>query len=84
MPICDFVETTIVDKFCHTFSSKPYENLKEMLDDKLDKTTLTWQKRIKNHNIPVDNLNKFGNEKGLLLWYRKQFSETDTRHKYIL
>lgn len=84
MPICDFVETTIVDKFCHTFTSKPYESLEEMIADKLGKTSLTWQKRIKNHNIPVDNLNKFGNEKGLLLWYRKQFSETDTRHKYIL
>ena len=84
LPICDFVETTIVDKFCHTFTSKPYENLEEMISDKLDKTTLTWQNRVKNHNIPIDNLNKFGNEKGLLLWYRKQFSETDIRHKYIL
>ena len=55
-----------------------------MLADKLDKTNSTWQNRIKNHNIPDNNLNKFGNEKGLLLWYRKQITETDTRHKYIL
>ena len=84
LPICDFVETTIVDKFCHTFTSKPYEKLADMLEDKIDKTNSTWQKRIKNNNIPIDNLNKFGNEKGLLLWYKKQISETDTRHKYIL
>ena len=84
LPICDFVETTIVDKFCHTFTSKPYDILSEMLEDKLDTTTATWQNRVKNYNIPVDNLNKFGNEKGLLLWFKKQLSETDTRHKYIL
>jgi hypothetical protein len=84
LPICDFVETTIVDKFCHTFTSKPYDNLEEMLADKLDKTNLTWKNRIKNHNIPDNNLNKFGNEKGLVLWYKMQLSETDTRHKYIL
>jgi hypothetical protein len=84
LPICDFVETTIVDKFCHTFTSKPYENLAEMLEDKIDKTNSTWESRVKNNNIPVDNLNKFGNEKGLLLWYKKQISEFDTRHKYIL
>jgi hypothetical protein len=34
------VETTIVDKFCHTFTSKPYENLADMLEDKIDKTAI--------------------------------------------
>lgn len=84
LPICDFVETTIVDKFCHTFSSKPYDVLSEMLDDKLDKTNPNWEKRVKNQNIPVENLNKFGNEKGLLIWFKKQITFNDTRHKYIL
>lgn len=84
LPICDFVETTIVDKFCHTFTSKPYDVLSEMLDDKLDKTKPDWQNRIKNHNIPDDNLNRFGNEKGILIWFKKQMTFTDIRHKYVL
>lgn len=86
LPICDFVETTIVDANCHTENSnyKPYLSLQEMLNDKLDKTKQLWENRIKNKNIPNENLNKFGNEKGLVLWYRKNISENDTRHKYIL
>ena len=76
LPICDFVETTIVDSKCNTSNSnyKPYMNLAEMLADKLDKTNLTWKNRIKNHNIPDDNLNKFGNEKGLVICYKMQLS----------
>ena len=86
LPICDFVETTIVDAYCNTNNSnyKPYTNLAEMLDDKLDKTNLLWEKRVKNKNIPIENLNKFGNEKGLIVWYKKQMTETDTRNKYIM
>ena len=86
LPICDFVETTIVDSKCNTSNSnyKPYMNLAEMLADKLDKSNPTWMNRIKNKNIPVDNLNKFGNEKGLVVWYQKQISMTDTRNKYVL
>ena len=66
LPICDFVETTIVDLYCNTTDSnyKPYTNLEGMLADKLDKTNINWSNRIKNKNIPSDNLNKFGNEKG--------------------
>ena len=30
------------------------------LEDKIDKTNSTWENRVKNNNIPVDNLNKFG------------------------
>jgi len=86
LPICDFVETTIVDVNCNTNNSnyKPYTNLTEMLNDKLDKTNPLWQNRIKNKNIPVDNLNKFGNEKGLVITYQKRISSTDIRLKYIL
>ena len=86
LPICDFVETTIVDMNCHAYTSsnKPYTNLDEMLEDKLDMSNSNWEKRVKNKNIPLENLNKFGNEKGLIVWYKKQISENDTRHKYIL
>ena len=86
IPVCDFVETTIVDMNCHAYTSnnKPYTSLDEMLEDKLDMTNPNWEKRVKNKNIPLENLNKFGNEKGLLVWYKKIINENDTRHKYIL
>jgi hypothetical protein len=86
LPICDFVETTIVDMNCHAYTSsnKPYTSLDEMLEDKLDRSHSNWEKRVKNKNIPLENLNKFGNEKGLIVWYKKIINENDTRHKYIL
>ena len=86
IPICDFVETTIVDINCHSYSSnnKPYTSLDEMLADKLDMSNPNWVKRIKNKNIPKENINKFGNEKGLVIWYKKRFSDVDIRHKYVL
>ena len=86
LPICDFVETTIVDMNCHSYTSsnKPYTNIDEMLADKLDMSNPTWEKRVKNKNIPVENLNKFGNEKGMIAWYKKKISDSDTRNKYIL
>ena len=86
LPICDFVETTIVDAYCNTNNSnyKPYMNLADMLEDKLDKTRDGWEKRIKNKNISNDNLNKFGNEKGLLIWYKKKINDNDIRNKYVL
>ena len=86
LPICDFVETTIVDKYCRNSNPnyKPYMTLADMLADQLDKTNLAWQSRIKNKNISSENLTKFGNEKGLVVWYQKVISESDTRNKYIL
>ena len=93
LPVCDFVETTIVDKFSTTSAGnyKAYENLEEMLSDKLpdilENTTVDeykYKSRIKNHNIPKENLNKFGNEKGLLVWYQKIISASDIRNKYIM
>jgi hypothetical protein len=86
LPVCDFVETTIVDKYCKTNGGnyKPYETIDEMLADQLDKSNINCFSRIKNHNIPNDNLNKFGNEKGLIVWYQKQVAEGDVRNKYIL
>lgn len=89
LPICDFVETTIVDKYSTTSAGnyKPYLTLEEMLFDKLDINTnssISWQSRIKNHNIPIENLNKFGNEKGLLIWYQQVITTNDIRNKYIM
>jgi hypothetical protein len=57
-----------------------------MLGDQLNMSVANWQSRIKNRNIPVDNLNKFGNEKGLLVWYQKVVSSSanDIRNKYIM
>ena len=56
-----------------------------MLSDQLDYAhTMNTLSRIKNHNIPVENLNKFGNEKGLLVWYQKVITVGDTRNKYVM
>lgn len=86
LPVCDFVETTIVDKYCRsgTPNYPPYETLNDMLADKLDNTNPNWQSRIKNKNIPWENLTRFGNEKGLVVWYQKVIAENDIRNKYIL
>jgi hypothetical protein len=86
LPICDFVETTIVDKYCRTNNSsyKPYETLEDMLNDKLDINNPNWQSRIKNKNISWENLTRFGNEKGLVVWYQKAITDNDIRNKYVL
>jgi hypothetical protein len=85
LPICDFLELTIVDKYCKNTNPnyKAYDSLENMLNDKLDINNSQWQLRIKNKNIPSENLNKFGNEKGLIIWYQKIISDSDTRNKYI-
>ena len=86
LPVCDFVETTIVDINCNTtnMNNKPYTTLEEMLADVLDTNKPTWQRRVKNRNIPYQNLNKFGNEKGLVVWYSMRISADDTRHRYVM
>ena len=86
LPMCDFVETTIVDKYCKNTTPfyKAYETLDEMLNDKLDITNTNHQTRRKNKNIPYENLNKFGNEKGLVVWYQKCISYNDIRNKYVV
>ena len=55
-----------------------------MLADCLDTSQPSSLSRIKNHNIPVMNLNKFGNEKGLLVCYQKAFTPSDIRNKYVI
>lgn len=83
IPVCDFVETTIVDKYCRLGDSnyRAYETLEDMLADRLDPKNLS---RIKNHNIPIGNLTKFGFEKGVVLWYQRIISVSDIRNRYIL
>ena len=86
LPICDFVETTIVDIHCNTsnMNYKPYVTLDDMLADTLDPLNPSHPKRIKNKNIPSTNLTRFGNEKGFVLCYSKKITSTDIRNKYVL
>ncbi len=93
LPVCDFVETTIVDKYCRkpegllcarTSNYPPYSTLEDMLADKLDMNNPNWQSRVKNKNIPLENLTRYGNEKGLVVWYQKVIADNDIRNKYIL
>jgi len=86
LPICDFVETTIVDKYSTTSAGnyKAYLTLEEMLADRLDTSQPSNISRIKNHNIPIENLNRFGNEKGLLMWYQNAITPSDIRNKYVI
>ncbi len=85
LPVCDFVETTIVDKYCRQITSqKPYLTINDMLNDTLDINNINHLKRIKNKNIPSSNLTKFGNEKGLVIWYQQYISNNDIRNKYII
>jgi hypothetical protein len=60
LPICDFLELTIVDKYCKSANPnyKPYNTLEDMLNDKLDITNPSWLTRIKNKNIPSENLKR--------------------------
>ena len=55
-----------------------------MLNDTLDINNINHLKRIKNKNIPSANLTKFGNEKGLVIWYQQYISNSDIRNKYII
>jgi hypothetical protein len=86
LPVCDFVETTIVDIHCNTgnMNYKPYITLDDMLNDTINFSNMELLNRIKNPNIPKQNVNKFGNEKGLVLCLSKKYSETDIRNKYLL
>ena len=71
LPICDFLETTFVDLECNTYQIPPYSNINEMLNDKLDTTQPNWKSIIKNKNIPYENLNSMGNEKGYLIRFKR-------------
>lgn len=83
LPMCDFLETEIKDIRCINSSTcydKQYENIQEMLDDKLDTSVIGWESKIENKNIPVENLNKFGLEKGVIVVFSKTVSFKDDTH----
>ena len=86
LPVCDFVETTIVDKYCKNINLNypAYITIDDMLNDKLDNNNTNFKTRIRNVNIPYENLTKYGNEKGVVVWYSKVVAENDIRHRYIL
>lgn len=65
--VCDFLETMIIDLECRNGSSKPYANIKEMLNDNIDTSDDDWKKKVQNHNIPITNLSSDGKEKGYLI-----------------
>ena len=71
IPICDFLETTIIDADCPVNNKKPYKNIREMMNDVLNTDEPDWEEKIKNHNIPFTNLNSEGNEKGVLLTFKR-------------
>ena len=71
IPVCDFLETTIIDMDCPIKGMKPYNNIKSMLNDVLDTDDPDWKSKIQNHNIPFTNLNSEGKEKGVLLSFTK-------------
>ena len=74
LPLCDFLETDIKDNRCHdSFScyEDQYENIHDMLNDKLDTTTTDWKTKVQNWNIPLQNLSKYGLEKGIILVFKK-------------
>lgn len=76
LPICDFLETEIKDIRCINSSNcydEQYQNIYEMLNDKLDTSVDGWQNKIENKNIPVNNLNKMGLEKGVIIVFKKEF-----------
>ena len=79
IPVCDFLETTIIDMDCPIKGMKPYNNIKSMLNDVLDTDDPEWESKIQNHNIPFTNLNSEGKEKGVLL----SFTKNEDRKTFI-
>jgi putative phage-type endonuclease len=83
LPMCDFLETEIKDIRCINSSTcydKQYEDIQEMLNDKLDTSVEGWEKKVENKNIPVENLNKFGLEKGVIVVFSKTVAFKDDSH----
>lgn len=74
LPLCDFLECDIKDIRCTNSAScydDQYQNIHDMIDDKLDTSVNGWEKKIENHNIPWQNLNKYGREKGVIIVFNK-------------
>lgn len=71
--VCDFLETMFLDSECRNSNNndKPYESIKEMINDVLDTNQENWKDKIHNHNIPYTNLSSSGKEKGFLLNFKR-------------
>jgi len=71
IPICDFVKTNIVGSNVNSKTLEqgftPYQNVDQLLSDKYTQNT---DFPIQNKNIPLDNLNSKGMEKGILISYK--------------
>lgn len=71
IPICDFVKTNIVGANVNSKTMEqgftPYQTLDQLL---LDKYIHSPNFPIQNKNIPLDNLNSKGMEKGILISYK--------------
>lgn len=74
LPLCDFLECDIKDIRCTNSSScydEQYENIHDMLEDQLDTSVEDWRSKIQNKNVPWQNLNKYGREKGVIIVFNK-------------
>jgi hypothetical protein len=75
LPLCDFLECDIKDIRCTTKSSScyddQYENIHDMLEDTIDTSIDGWKNKIENPNVPWQNLNKYGREKGVIIVFNK-------------
>jgi len=78
IPVCDFVETTIVDTECNKYAIPPYKNLNEMLNDTLDTSDNSWKSLVQNKNIPYQNLSSKGMEKGVCIAFEKKISDSES------
>lgn len=85
IPLCDFVKTNIIGANVNSSDNlKPYKNLDEMLADipvcdKFNPDTISVDVIIHNPNIPMNNLNSLGMEKGVLI----SFNNPNTNEKQI-
>lgn len=80
LPICDFLEVGIIDSD-HAKGIEgviPYYDLDDLLRDQLDISKPEWKQNIKNKNIPWQNLNKNGLEKGIIIVAYYEIGKNDS------
>ena len=79
LPLCEFIETNINKEY--------YEDLDELLNDIINVDDLgdsiNIDDYIKNHNIPISNLASDGQEKGVLIYLKKNATNADERDSHI-
>jgi len=79
LPLCEFIETDI--------NKEHYEDLDELLNDVINvdelDDSINIDDYIKNHNIPISNLASDGQEKGVLIYLKKNATNPDERDSHI-